>query len=166
MDNSWLVLRCGSNKTLALIAALEAADIECWSPLLQRMRRHPRTHKQEKVSLPALPSFVFLPIALEQQAINLRQRSPCPSFTVMRVAGKIVVLSDLELERMRSTITKQAKVASPLPAVGARVMINAGSFSGVIGVVIRNTKHDSWLLLDGLNMHIRFPPFLFDICGA
>lgn len=165
MDDSWVALRCGSKKTLKLVTALAVAGVQGWTPLWERTRREPRGNKRMPWFIPALPSFVFLPNAMINAAWAIRMRGACPMFSQMVVAGKVVRFSACELDHMRKISSKEIVAQSALPVQGAKVQINAGSFAGMRGTVLSNTKRESWLDLEGFDMPVRFPPFLFDVLG-
>lgn len=167
MDEKWVALVCAPAQTLLLIERLdEKAGVLAWTPMWLRWRKKPRCSKKEKVPVPALPGFLFLPENGLGGAVRLRQGLACPGFTVMNLMGKIVCFSEKELVPLRQISDPAPKGKFSLPAPGTSVRISAGSFQGLVGVVTRNSKRESWVRFEGFPIDVKIPPFLFDTVEA
>ena len=67
----WAALRCQSAATLALASDLTAQGLVGWSPAIAVRHRLPRGRRTALKTVPLLPSFVFVPYAAADIAVDL-----------------------------------------------------------------------------------------------
>lgn len=154
-SKQWLVIRCGSSKTLQL--ARKLASRGAWTPAWKRNRRLPRSNVRRLLEQPAMPSFVFVP---ECEADDLPQIPGIP-FGVMEIEGVRVRIADHELEPLRRIdITPKAKPIE-LPKPGARMKFASGPFQGLAcKVVYCRNQRQCTVMVEGFPKPMTVPPAL------
>lgn len=145
----WIVLRCPSSKTLALTRRLEAMG--AWCPIWQRMRRRPRSHKMERLDLPAIPSFVFMPAT----AIDELPKIAGLPYSVMRIDGCTVRITERDLEHLRKIdeTPKQKVKVSYTP--GAKMKFHAGPFAGLNCKVVYQSARYCTCMVEGFPLPLK-----------
>jgi hypothetical protein len=150
----WLVLRCANKNTLALVAALTRVGLRAWTPMWVRRR----------MALPCLPSFVFLAEADAVMAIDAKERSGAPSFSLMKSYGVLVRIKDADLASLRAEVADLnpcKENAIVWPAIGSEQKIISGAFQGLIGKVIGRTQHHCLVDIGNKKFpSVKIPPFL------
>jgi hypothetical protein len=141
--NDWCILRTSAGRTLPLVASLQEAGLDAWSPMVVKVTRKPRGSKgRVERECPIMPTFVFaraacLPALAE---ILAQPMNPHPSFSIFRYYGRIPLVADREIaparaeeERARKTMLKKThRHAFP---VGEKVRVTEGVAAGMSGVV-------------------------------
>jgi len=159
----WFALRCSQKKTLQLVLALNNEGLRSWTPLWVRHRRMPRSNEFGKLLLPCLPSFAFLAVDDAEHAVRASKERAVPSFSVMRVMGRQVRLTDRSLQSLRKASDLDPRKTNPIkwPALGSRQKVVSGSFQGLVVVVQGRTARHCLVELEGENFpFIKMPPFL------
>jgi transcription antitermination factor NusG len=158
MDSHWVVLRCGSSKTIECAEILASKGLEVWVPIQKIKRRLPRSRKVETLEVPALPSYIFVKREFLAELQNL--------LNLFVVQGRLVVRSDLRiaevsfselmvLQRAVDAFTLEEKDLEFL--IGDRYKFLEGPLEGVTGEVIQASKGKVVLSLgEGA-----FTPFVF-----
>jgi transcription antitermination factor NusG len=141
----WAILRTSAGRTLALAESLERHGIEAWTPSRLLRRRRPRSQKTVELTVPIMPSFVFVRAGhLPALAIAAELPiSPHPPFSIFRHAGRIPLVADREVAGARAEEDKaredearaQAKKHRRIFEKGQRVRVNSDAFTGLEGVV-------------------------------
>jgi hypothetical protein len=160
----WLVLRCANKNTLALVAALTRVGLRAWTPMLVRRRRYPRSRNTRPMALPCLPSFVFLAEADAVRALDAKERSGAPSFSLMKSYGVLVRIKDADLASLRAEVADlnpRKENAIVWPAIGSEQKIISGAFQGLVGKVIGRTQHHCLVDIGNKKFpSVKIPPFL------
>lgn len=149
--DGWCVLRMAAPRTLRVTVSLAEAGFEVWTPVLDELRRVPRTKRFRAVKVPLLPTIVFAPYVdvPELLAILADPRPRHPPFRMFRHDNTYPKVPDRQLEALREIERRAAETA----AVHARRMrpqarftkgqpVHAphGPFAGLEGEVIREGK--------------------------
>lgn len=158
---SWTVLRCGSSKTLLIAKRL--ADYGAWTPIWQRKRRKPRSHKIVDLELPAIPSFVFIPTA---DVDSLPPVAGAP-YKPMRIDGCIVRIADLDLAHLRR-IDEASKAKQPKKkfGIGQRIKFHSGPFTGLKGKVVYQASRFVTCMIEGFSQPIQIASCALDEIAA
>lgn len=158
MTAPWLILRCSGCKTLDLVASLNDAGFEAWSPVetvrvLKADRRKLAVDKFTEVRKPLLGGYVFARADRLQDLLEL-SHSPSlnyrvwdsalrrmvtrghPYFTMFRDLGEIATVPAEQLEPLRA-IERRRKPRGIVKAVapGTAVRLSEGGFAGMDGIV-------------------------------
>lgn|SRR3990167_5229754 len=163
MERDWLSLRCNSSKTKMLATSLSGFGLSAWTPIQCRMKRVPRSSVRRKVSIPFLPSFVFLPADEVKSAINIRNTLKCPNFSIMKVMGKVALFPESSLDNLKNISDEKPIVECDCLVVGAYVKILASGFEGICGTIVgkSNQKGDFLVEINSRsNSIIIIPSFL------
>lgn len=138
---TWCILRTGGSRTLPLARSLAAADIDAWTPVGVADRRRGRSRARVEVQAPILPTFVFASAEHVSDLIALETAwsSPHPDFSVFRHDGRVAIVTDAELDQLRTEEGRIALVQKRRErhvfAKGAKVAVPDGPFAGLTGVV-------------------------------
>lgn len=148
-SNDWCILRMSGPGTLGLVASLQGAGMDVWTPTEHIKRRVPRGKSTEHRIVPLAPTYAFARRAhlTDLQHIERMDVSPHPRFSIFRYYGETVFVRHRELSPLRAR--QQDSYRSALPASGrapgkARgasydagdvVTFNTGPFSGFEGFV-------------------------------
>lgn len=164
--NDWCILRTGASRTLPLVASLEAAGFDVWSPVQTLNRRRGRTRERVEYAAPIMPTFVFARAIHRDELLRLASLpfSDHPGFSVFRHLGGIPLISDAEVagaRRIEDRCKRAAKQGQRQAfAVGQRVRVTEGAAAGLFGEVVQdgdgkfvlvafagiNLKIGAWLL--------------------
>ena len=164
--NDWCILRTGASRTLPLVASLEAAGFDVWSPVQTLTRRRGRTRERVEYAAPIMPTFVFARARHRDDLLRLAALpfSDHPGFSIFRHLGRIPLISDAEVAGARR-IEDRGKQAAKMGQrqafiVGQRVRVTEGAAAGLFGEVVQggdgkfvlvsfagiNLKIGAWLL--------------------
>ena len=148
MTDTWCILRTSGSRTLKLAAALNAVQIEAWTPtvMVSRLPRGARlgTPKVEQAA-PLIPTFVFarachLPDLLGMLADPM---PPAVPFNVLRYGGRIPLVAEAGLSALRAAEEREhrrrAKKRHHSIAAGTRISPSEGAWAGLTGVVESST---------------------------
>jgi len=165
----WLVLRCANKNTTALASGLAIKGLRAWTPMWVRRVRYPRSNNARSLTLPCLPSFVFLAEADAVRALDAAQAMLVPGFSVMKSYGMVVRIKDNDLQTLRdisdTTPRKDDKVL--WPDIGSEQKIISGAFQGLVGKVVgRTNRHCLVEINDQQFPVVKIPPFLLEIFKA
>jgi len=155
-SETWAALRCQSVQTLTLAETLQAQGVAGWSPSAVVRHRFPRKRKAELRIVPLLPSFVFVPFPLADNALELGERGRVPRawpflFNGDRPAVPVDQLLAMQCAKPRSN-GEQYKA-------GDSVRFVAGPFQGLTAVVLCRKGRDRWLVDIG-GARVLVPGFL------
>jgi transcription antitermination factor NusG len=147
--SDWCILRMSGPGTLGLVASLQDAGMDVWTPTEHIKRRVPRSKSTEHRIVPLAPTYAFVRRAhlADLQRIERMDVSPHPRFSIFRYYGETVYVRHRELSPLRSM--QQDSYRSSLPAsgrapgkarglaydVGDEVTFTTGSFTGFKGFV-------------------------------
>lgn len=147
--NDWCILRMSGPGTLVLVASLQGAGMDVWTPTEHVRRRVPRSKSTEHRIVPLAPTYVFArrDHLADLQRIERMDVSPHPRFSIFRYYGETVFVRHCELSPLRAM--QQDSYRSSLPAsgkapgkargksydVGDVVTFTTGPFTGFEGFV-------------------------------
>jgi hypothetical protein len=152
ISDGWCILRTAGPRTLMLAQSLVAAGLDVWTPAQVIKVRRPRSKiTRERVS-PIMPTFVFARASHLGELQRLRNLpvSPHPGFSIFRHAGTVPIIGDRDIASLRSLEAAEAakrqagldreqrkglKKQRHVFAIGERVHVPEGSFTGLTGVV-------------------------------
>jgi len=164
--NDWCILRTGASRTLPLVASLEAAGFDVWSPVQTLTRRRGPARERVEYAAPIMPTFVFARADRRHDLARIAALpfSEHPGFSVFRYLGAIPTIGDAEIAEARR-IEERGKRAAKMGqrqafTVGQPVKVKEGPGAGLSGKVVRdgngkfvlvafagiNLKIGSWLL--------------------
>lgn len=142
--SDWCILRMSGPGTLSLVASLQGAGMDVWTPTEHIKRRVPRTKSTEHRIVPLAPTYAFARRAHldDLQRIERMDVSPHPRFSIFRYYGETVFVRHAATAPLRAL--QQDSYRSSLPAsgrapgrargepyqVGECVKIKAGPFTG------------------------------------
>lgn len=138
-ETSWYALYTRSRHEKRVAEALEQRGFDVYLPMVPRVSDW---HDRKKTVLwPLFPGYVFVRF----QPVDASKVLAIPgSVQVIGVAGRPAAIPDEEIENVRLFASRLAEtggeVPSPTPAVelGERVLVHAGPFAGVRGVVLEH----------------------------
>lgn len=136
---TWAILRTSGPRTLLLADSLNLHGIAAWTPVAI-VRKRTMRGKRSAAERPAaiMPTFVFVP-SQELPGLYPLAKSPLnphPPFSVFKFDGRIPLVSDGEIERLKTEERRavpKAKLAQF--AKGQSVRVPEGSFAGMVGEV-------------------------------
>jgi hypothetical protein len=113
----WCILRMSGPSTMRLVASLQDAGLEVWTPTEHIKRRVPRGKGSEHLAVPMAPTYAFargrhLP---DLQRITRMDVSPHPRFSIFRYYGETVFVRHAELHRLRAQ--QQRSYVATLPTL-------------------------------------------------
>ena len=136
---TWCVLRTNGARTLPLAKALVAAGFDAWTPMrIDKRRAHRAGKAMVEREAPLLPTFVFVQAdrLLDLHMVLALPVNPYPAFSIFRYNGRVPLLADREIERLRMAERKAApKEKARTFAPGAKVKTEEGPYAGLSGVV-------------------------------
>ncbi len=139
VGNEWVILRTSGARTLLLADSLNAHGVGAWTPV-KIVRKRALRGKRSAAERPAsiMPTFVFAPASALPELYPLAKSpiSPHPPFSVFKFDGRIPLVADGEIERLK-TEERRAIPKAKLPsfARGQAVRVPEGSFAGMTGEV-------------------------------
>lgn len=137
MEGRWCVLRTAGASTLSLARSLQAAGYAVWTPQRVEKRRKTDTRKGDR-PVAIMPTFVFAP-ASDAYRLFDEARNPGsshPDFSIFRFNGKVPLIADRELEKLRTEERKVTpKERRRIFLKQQRVKVPEGPFAGMSGVV-------------------------------
>ena len=103
---------------MGLVASLQAAGMDVWTPTEHVKRRVPRSKSTEYRVVPMAPTYAFARAGLlpELKQIERLDVSPHPRFSIFRYYGETVFVRHRELSALRSQ--QQDSYRTALPASG------------------------------------------------
>lgn len=164
--NDWCILRTGASRTLPLVASLQAAGFDVWSPVQTLTRRRGPARDRVEYAAPIMPTFVFARADRRDDLARVAALpfSEHPGFSVFRYLGAIPTIGDAEIAEARR-IEKRGKRAAKMGerhafTIGQQVSVKEGPGAGLSGEVVKdgdgkfvlvafagiNMKIGSWLL--------------------
>ena len=161
---NWLVLRCGSSKTLQLAKRLNAETViggprGAWTPVWKRRRRLPRSSVSRILTVAAIPSFVFVP---EDNADDLPVLPGLP-YSFMRIDGAKVVVADHELALLRKIDAQPKDPKVKLPHPGQMMRFSADSpFGGLKAKVVYCSNTSCKVVVQEFDRPVSVPPSLLE----
>ena len=157
---------------MPLVASLEAAGFDVWSPMQMLTRRRGPARARVEYAAPIMPTFVFARADRRHDLaqISAQPFSDHPGFSVFRYLGAIPTIADAEIAEARR-IEERGKRAAKMGqrkafTIGQPVKVTEGPGAGLSGEVVRdgngkfvlvafagiNMKIESWLLgTDGVH---------------
>lgn len=146
----WLVLRCPSNRTLALAAAL--AEQGAWTPTWRRRKRFPRSNATRLTSQPCIPGMVFVPEHGQLPKVRI-------DYSLMKNWDHSYVrIPDSQLAHLRHIADKPLIPASKLPRPGERLRFNEGPFQGLYAKVLACSIRYATVVVEGFAQPLQVPP--------
>lgn len=148
-EQHWYAAYTCANHEKRVAAELAGRDVEYFLPLYTSLRRW--SDRTLQLDLPLFPGYVFLRIALREKLRVLQ----IPSIVrLVGFSGQPAVLSDDEMDALRTGLTKQLK-AEPHPylTVGRRVRVANGPLKGLEGIIVK--RKNRWRLVISLDLIMR-----------
>lgn len=142
-SEEWAALRCQSVVTLALASDLSAQGIPGWSPSHRVRVRLPRGRRTELRTLPLLPSFVFVPFAVADHAVDLGRSGRVARNRPFLFNGDRPALPVDQLLAMQS-LGPAKKVEQFKPGEPVRFVV--GPFHGKAATILSPRGRDRWLV--------------------
>ncbi len=169
----WCILRVSGRHTLRLAGSLCEDGFEAWTPKEERKIRIPRANVRRDITLPLMPSYVFVKarhlidlIQMAAMPFKPRRSHGQPShvdFSVMHYHDSIPLIGDAQLQALRQLEAKRTprKRAAKtfVSGVHVSVKIEGGSFAGMKGVV-RKSDHGHTLVLFDNRLEVKIPTSL------
>jgi transcription antitermination factor NusG len=153
VENHWYALYTRSRHEKRVAEALEQRGFDVYLPVVPRVSDW---HDRKKTLLwPLFPGYVFVRF---RPADVTRVLAIPGSVQVIGVAGRPAAIPDEEIENVRLFASRLeetgGEVPSPTPAVelGERVLVHAGPFAGVRGVVLEHRGVERVLIQIGLSV--------------
>ncbi|RYF07026.1 MAG: hypothetical protein EOO77_26220 [Oxalobacteraceae bacterium] len=164
--NDWCILRTGASRTLPLVASLQAAGFDVWSPVQTLIRRRGPARERVEYLAPIMPTCVFARADRRHDLARLAALpfTEHPGFSVFRYLGAIPTIGDAEIAEARR-IEERGKRAAKMGqrqafTIGQPVKVKEGPAAGLSGEVVRggdgkfvlvafagiNIKIGAWLL--------------------
>ena len=164
--NDWCILRTGASRTLPLVASLQEAGFDVWSPVQTLTRRRGPARDRVEYTAPMMPTFVFARADRRHELAQIAAQpfSEHPGFSVFRYLGAIPTIGDAEISEARR-IEERGKRAAKMGqrqafTIGQPVKVKEGPGAGLSGEVVKdgdgkfvlvafagiNMKIGSWLL--------------------
>ena len=149
--NPWYALYTRSRHEKRVAETLEQRGFDTYLPLMPRVSEW---HDRKKTVLwPLFPGYVFVRFRPEDASKVL---SIPGSVQVIGVAGKPAPIPDDEMENVRlftACLEETGVVPRPTPSIelGEQVLVQAGPFAGVRGVVLEHRGVDRVLIQIGLS---------------
>jgi len=165
-DKDWCILRTGASRTLPLVASLEVAGFDVWSPVQTLIRRRGPARERVEYPAPIMPTFVF---ARADRMYDLARLSSMPfsehpGFSLFRHLGEIQTVGEAEVAEARR-VEERGKRAAKMGqrqsfTIGQPVKVKEVPGAGLSGEVVRdgdgkfvlvafagiNLKIGAWLL--------------------
>ena len=159
--NDWCILRTGASRTLPLVASLQAAGFDVWSPVQTLTRSRGRARERVEYAAPIMPTFVFARADRRDDLARLAALpfSGHPGFSVFRYLGAIPTISDAEIAEARR-IEERGKRAAKMGqrqafTIGRPVKVTEGPDAGLSGKVVKDGDGKFVLVaFAGINMKI------------
>lgn len=161
-DFRWCILRTAGPRTMPLAKSLNEAGIDAWTPVEVRKRRRARSKAVVEFDVPMLPTFVFARAdrVIDLARTRLDPRSPHPAFSIFQNSGRVALVSDAEMERLRTAERREApKQRRQVFAAGTTVRVPEGPFGGMSGIVQKGDDKFTLVAFDG-RMKVKISTFL------
>ncbi len=170
---SWCILRMASRDTLPVAKALEQMGYMVWTPCEERVRRMPRTRKKFVERLAIMPSYVFAPAGRLEDLLSLSvvPTFNCPSFTVFKYGDGFPLISDSELDALRSEEShrrerferqRAKKRKAPTFERGLVVPLMEPGFEGLSGKVVETQGGYTLIEIPGFPQPIKISSLLLE----
>lgn len=157
-EGDWFVIHTRSRQEKTLYNQLVAMDVPCFLPLITGVRYH--GHRKATVDMPIFPSYVFLRGSREQ-AFQADRTGRVVQIITVKDQQQI----DWELHSLHLAVTRQAPLEPyAFLTKGRRVVVRAGPFMGIEGIV-EDRRRDKLVLqinMLGRAMCIEIEPSLLD----
>lgn len=138
LSGKWCILRTSGGRTLPLLRSLVEAGLSAWSPIAVVAKRKPRRPGRVEQPAAMMPTFVFAPAEhlAQLHALSRSPINPHPAFSVFKFDGRIPLLGEREIERMREEERRAVpKRRRRTIAEGTTVRPDQGPYAGMSGVV-------------------------------
>lgn len=144
---SWCILRMTATETLPVFESLRRAGFTVWTPVEEKVRRFPRSKARHEKKFAMMPTYVFARAEHVTQLAELAMTptKKHPDFRMFRHMGGLPLISDDELDSLRSVEAHTARIAerarqkgrkAPRIATGTLIQLEEGGFAGMPGTVI------------------------------
>ena len=161
-SETWAAVRCQSSQTLVLASSLQAQGVVGWSPAIQVRLRLPRRRKAELRTIPLLPSFVFVPFPMADDARELGRKGRVPRNRPFLFNGDRPAVPVDQLLAMQAT--PKRRPGADLFKPGQTIRFVTGPFHGLTATVIAHKGRDRWLVDLG-GSRVLVPSFLIAAVG-
>jgi transcription antitermination factor NusG len=166
----WFVLRCAGRSTLLLAKTLAEDGFDSWTPAVTQRIRVPRKNVNREITLPLLPSFIFVRAPHLHDLLHLAGMEEKPrrgsgpahrDFSVFHFLDRIPMIADRNLEPLR-TKERQAVPKKDAPRFdrGARVRVGKGAFEGLKGRVERCKSGYALVIFTDFRNPVNIPTWL------
>jgi transcription antitermination factor NusG len=155
----WCILRTSGRTTLRLAEQLRRDGFEAWTPKQTSRVRIPRCNVRREVTLPLMPSFVFV---ASRHLIDMLERAELATedFSVFRYLDRFPIVADVDLEPLRLAETRAIPTARRQAfRRGDTVLVPSGSFAGMSGIVERSDGRFT-LVSFGTRMRVKISTFI------
>jgi transcription antitermination factor NusG len=169
-DDSWFILRCAGRSTLLLAKTLAEDGFDSWTPAVTQRIRVPRKNVNREITLPLLPSFIFVRAPHLHDLLHLAGMEEKPrrgsgpghrDFSVFHFLDGIPMISDASLDPLRRKEREIVpKKDAPRFGKGKRVRVNSGAFEGLFGKVERCKAGYALVIFDDWRRPVNIPTFL------
>lgn len=157
----WCILRTGASRTLPLVASLESAGFDVWSPVQTLIRRRGPARERVEYAAPIMPTFVFARADRRHELAHLAAQpfSNHPGFSVFRYLGAIPTIGEAEIAEARR-IEERGNRATKMGqrqafTIGQPVKVTEGPGAGLSGEVVKGGDGKFVLVaFAGINMKI------------
>ena len=177
--SDWCILRTAGRSTLGLAESLAKDGFEVWTPLETKVVHIAKANVRREIRKAILPSYVF---ARRVHLVDLLQLAEMPvkprrgaglrdaahaSFSVLHAFGRIPMVADRHLDRMRAleakrTPRKRAAYSFPM---NAATRVTSGICGGMTGLVVRSTPKATVIQISG-GRPMEIPTCLLEIDEA
>lgn len=133
----WYAIRSTPRHEKRVRDRLEAHHVECFLPLTKAIHRWNNGIRRE-VEVPLFPTYLFVRTIMHGRFVVLGTQG-VRSF--VGAAGMPSSIADDEIETLRAGLSLADCQPYPMIAQGDHVRILRGPFSGLTGIVVRNSRN-------------------------
>ncbi len=136
----WYALKIRTRSEAVALASLDYYGFESYCPQVKTRRKY--SDRLKSVTEPIFPGYLFCRFDLSNKSKVLS------SSAVERVVGfgsQAAAISASEIEAIRRTV-EAGGAAAPVPRIGDRVRVIAGSLRGIEGVLVRDAAAASFVV--------------------
>lgn len=116
----------------------ERHDLPCYLPLRRRAKRYQR--RLVETFLPMFPGYIFVQLDDARKTRLLQSHKVVHVLPIDDICEKVLIEELQELKRLEELAKEQEVVVRPELVVGRPVLICAGPFEGVTGIVERRQR--------------------------
>ena len=140
----WFAVYTPFRREKSALKELEKRGIECYAPLVERVRKYERKIKTHHI--PLINNYVFVRITKSEYVEVLKSRDV---LDFVRFDRAIIAIPEEEIRLLQRIVGESSDVeaAHKKPSVGQRVEIIGGKLTGISGVV-REEKGKHQVLVD------------------